>query len=207
MPTLDVTLVPVALSSDVSRGDNQTVAALVKEMAGSDPGGMLEPARALLPLANLNVKAREPYVTYADTLEGGGLGLRDEIHLLRFIEAGATNEYYHGILAWPASRYPRSWGFVGIAYIGGWAALSLSHIGGVYDPGFPHTFAHELGHNLTLRHAPGCGAGGPDPDYPYTDAYTGVWGVDFSTGRRLRQTDQSGSPQGFHVLLRTVVGQ
>ena len=182
LPTLDLTLVPVALSSDVSRGDNETVAALVKEMAGADAQGMLEPTRALLPLADLNVKAREPYVTYADTVDGGGVGLRDEIHLLRFIEAGATNEYYHGILAWPASRYPRSWGFVGIAYIGGWAALSLSHIGGVYDPGFPHTVAHELGHNLTLRHAPGCGAGGPDPDYPYTDAYTGVWGVDFSTG-------------------------
>ena len=182
LPPLDVTLVPIALSSEVSKGDNEMVAALVQDMAGSDSRGALEPTRALLPLSELNVRAREPYVTQADTLEDGGLGLRAEIHLLRFIEAGATDEYYHGILAWPASRYPQSWGFTGIAYIGGWAALSLSHIGGVYFTGFPDTFAHELGHNLSLYHAPGCGAGGPDPEYPYPNAFTGVWGVDFNTG-------------------------
>ena len=182
LPPLDVTLVPIALSSEVSKGDNEMVAALVQDMAGSDSRGTLEPTRALLPLSELNVRAREPYVTQADTLEDGGLGLRAEIHLLRFIEAGATDEYYHGILAWPASRYPQSWGFTGIAYIGGWAALSLSHIGGVYFTGFPDTFAHELGHNLSLYHAPGCGAGGPDPEYPYPNAFTGVWGVDFNTG-------------------------
>ncbi len=184
LPPLDVTLVPVAFSSEVSRGDNALVAALVKDMAASDSHAALQETRALLPLSDLNVKQREPYVTQADTTEEGGVGLRDEIHLLRFIEAGGTNEYYHGILAWPASRYPFSWGFAGIAYIGGWAALTLSHVEGVYrgDGPFGSTLAHELGHNLTLRHAPGCGAGGPDPDYPYPDAYTGVWGVDFSTG-------------------------
>ena len=184
LPPLDVTLVPVALSSEVSRGDNEAVAALVKDMGASDSHAALRETRVLLPLSELNIRVREPYTTQADTVEGGGIGLRNEIHLLRFIEAGGTNEYYHGILAWPASRYPASWGFTGIAYIGEWAALTLSHIGGVYrgDGPFGSTLAHELGHNLTLRHAPGCGAGGPDPDYPYTDAYTGVWGVDFGTG-------------------------
>jgi len=184
LPSLDVTLVPVALSSEVSRGDNEAVAALVKDMGASNSHAALQETQSLLPLSELNITVREPYTTQADTLEEGGVGLRDEIHLLRFIEAGGTNEYYHGILAWPASRYPFSWGFSGIAYIGGWAALTLSHVQGVYrgDVPFGSTLAHELGHNLTLRHAPGCGAGGPDPDYPYTDAYTGVWGVDFSTG-------------------------
>ena len=182
LPPLDVTLVPVAFSSEVSKGDNEMVAALVRDMATNDSRATLQPARALLPLTELNVRLREPYATQADTLEDGGIGLLDEIHLLRFIEAGATDEYYHGILAWPASRYPGSWGYTGIAYIGGWAGLTLSHIGGVYRTGFPDTFAHELGHNLSLRHAPGCGAGGPDPAYPYDGAFTGVWGVDFDTG-------------------------
>lgn len=184
LPTLDVTLVPVALSSEVSRGDNEAVAALVKAMGASDSHAALQETNVLLPLSELSISVREPYTTQADTLEDGGVGLRDEIHLLRFIEAGGTNEYYHGILAWPASRYPGGWGFTGIAYIGGWAALTLSHIGGVYrgDGPFGSTLAHELGHNLTLRHAPGCGAGGPDPNYPYDQAFTGVWGVDFSTG-------------------------
>ena len=184
LPSLDVTLVPVALSSDVSRGDNAEVAALVKDMGASNSHAALQETQVLLPLSELNISVREPYTTQADTLEEGGFGLLDEIHLLRFIEAGGTNEYYHGILAWPASRYFRSWGFGGVAYIGGWAGLTLSHIEGVYrgDGPFGSTLAHELGHNLTLRHAPGCGAGGPDPNYPYDEAYTGVWGVDFSTG-------------------------
>ncbi len=184
LPPLDVTLVPVALSSEVSRGDNAAVSALVKDMGAGNTHAALRETQALLPLSELNVSVREPYTTQADTLEDGGFGLLAEIHLLRFIEAGGTNDYYHGILAWPASRYPGSWGFSGVAYIGGWAGLSLSHIEGVYrgDGLFGSTLAHELGHNLTLRHAPGCGAGGPDPDYPYPDAYTGVWGVDFSTG-------------------------
>lgn len=184
LPSLDVTLVPVALSSEVSRDDNESVAALVRDLGASNSHAALRETQVLLPLSELNISVREPYTTQADTLEEGGVGLRDEIHLLRFIEAGGTNEYYHGIVAWPASRYPASWGFTGIAYIGGWAALTLSHIAGVYrgDGPFGSTLAHELGHNLTLRHAPGCGAGGPDPDFPYTDAYTGVWGVDSSTG-------------------------
>lgn len=184
LPPLEVTLVPVVLTSDVSRGDNAAVGALVKDMGAGNAHAALQETQALLPLSELNISVREPYVTQADTLEDGGYGLLAEIHLLRFIEAGATNDYYHGILAWPASRYPSSWGYTGIAYIGGWAGLTLSHRAGVYrgDGPFGSTLAHELGHNLTLRHAPGCGAGGPDPDYPYTDAYTGVWGVDFSTG-------------------------
>ena len=184
LPAMDVTLVPVAFSSQVSKGDNEAVAALVKEMGASNSHAALEETQVLLPLSELNIKVREPYTTQADTVEEGGVGLLDEIHLLRFIETGGTNEYYHGILAWPASRYPFSWGFSGVAYIGGWAGLTLSHVAGVYrgDGPFGSTLAHELGHNLTLRHAPGCGAGGPDPDYPYIDAYTGVWGVDFSTG-------------------------
>ena len=39
--------------------------------------------------------------------------------------------------------------------------------------------AHELGHNLSLYHAP-CGpAGDLDPSYPYADGSTGAWGYDF----------------------------
>ena len=184
LPALDVTLVPIALYADVSRGDNEAVAALVKDMGAANSHGALRETQALLPLSELNISVREPYTTQADTVEEGGFGLLDELHLLRFLEVGATNEYYHGILAWPASRYPATWGFAGVAYLGGWAGLTLSHVSGVYrgDGPFGSTLAHELGHNLSLRHAPGCGAGGPDPDFPYTDAYTGVWGVDFSTG-------------------------
>ena len=39
--------------------------------------------------------------------------------------------------------------------------------------------AHEVGHNLGLRHAPCGGALGTDESYPYPNGSTGVWGYDF----------------------------
>ncbi len=38
--------------------------------------------------------------------------------------------------------------------------------------------AHELGHNLSLGHAPCIANTGLDPAYPYADASTGSWGYD-----------------------------
>ncbi len=46
--------------------------------------------------------------------------------------------------------------------------------------------AQELGHALARGHAPGCGAGGPDPNYPqyngYGTASIGEFGMDYATG-------------------------
>ena len=49
----------------------------------------------------------------------------------------------------------------------------------------PGTIAHELGHNMSLKHAP-CG-GTPDVDhaYPHSDGTIGDWGYDFRDGGRL----------------------
>ncbi|MCY3808686.1 MAG: M66 family metalloprotease [Gemmatimonadetes bacterium] len=72
---------------------------------------------------------------------------------------------------------------------GYWMGLmpSFSDVRGVAD-GVPSTssasvpvawiIAHELGHNLSLRHAPCGGAGSPDPAYPYGDGSIGAWGYD-----------------------------
>jgi hypothetical protein len=44
---------------------------------------------------------------------------------------------------------------------------------------------HEMGHNLGRRHAPGCGAGNPDPGWPggsnYLGGLIGVWGLDVAS--------------------------
>lgn len=39
----------------------------------------------------------------------------------------------------------------------------------------PFVMAHEIGHVHGRRHAPGCGAGGPDPSYPHANATIGQW--------------------------------
>ena len=46
------------------------------------------------------------------------------------------------------------------------------------------TIAHELGHNMSLEHAPCCflclGLSGVDPHYPYSEGNIGAWGYDFT---------------------------
>ena len=39
----------------------------------------------------------------------------------------------------------------------------------------PDVIAHELGHNLSLYHAPCGGAQGPDPSFPQRDGSIGSW--------------------------------
>ena len=90
--------------------------------------------------------------------------------LLRLIDllriADGDPGYYLGIVS--AS---------GVAYLGGRA--SLAQMTG-------STIAHEIGHNLSLRHAPCGGPQGIDPHYPYESGRTGAWGLDQATGSQWR---------------------
>lgn len=183
LDTFDLTLVPIAFGSDQT-GRNDAVAALAEDMAGEDSRDALHPTRVMLPIADMKVTAREPYVTWADTLEQGILALLDELRLLRHIEAGDTDTHYHGLFASPATHYPDNWsGILGAAYVSAWTGLSLSHDRtGKYFSGLPITVAHELGHNLSLLHAP-CGTFiGVDPRFPHPRAAIGVWGYEPGTG-------------------------
>ena len=84
---------------------------------------------------------------------------------------------------------------------GYWMGLmpSFSDVRGVAD-GIPGTssasvtkawiVAHELGHNLSLRHAPCGGAGGSDPAYPYEGGGIGAWGYDHR-GESLIDKDEA----------------
>ena len=48
-------------------------------------------------------------------------------------------------------------------------------------PDAPITVAHEIGHDWGRRHAPCGGAGGPDPNYPYSLGLIGAYGLDQET--------------------------
>ena len=61
---------------------------------------------------------------------------------------------------------------VGVAELPGTSSASTPN---------PWVMAHELGHNLNLRHAP-CGVQGDDPGYPYDDGSIGAWGYDHRSG-------------------------
>ncbi|MFT3915456.1 MAG: zinc-dependent metalloprotease family protein [Anaeromyxobacteraceae bacterium] len=75
-------------------------------------------------------------------------------------------------------------GVAGIGYVPGRAAIGWDKMraGDPEGSSSSGVLAHEVGHNFGLSHAPGCSAGGPDPNYPYAGAVIGAYGLDVATG-------------------------
>ena len=119
---------------------------------------LMSGTHALLPIAdNYEAEVSAPYVAdLLNYLENGGKGaVLGELFKLWNVEA-EPDEFYHGI-------YFGSIG--GIANISGQVAVSEVSVNSVIP--------HELGHNFSLSHTPGCFARGPDEDYPYPEGGLG----------------------------------
>ena len=162
VPTLDLTVVPFvwAAGSDLSIVD-------VAEGMAADPQGheMLWHTRTLLPVRDLDVKAHEPILTSTT-----------DVFTL----------YRETALAWTLEgRRGRYMGIMPTYVIGGQSGIAT--IGGGYNFSVadPFVIGHEIGHNLSLRHAPCGGAGGPDPAFPQPDGTVGDRGYDFRAGGAL----------------------
>ena len=176
LPPLNLTIVPVLYRTEARRETNPVVEDVTRDMAGTDSYGTIGHLRAILPIGDLNVSLREPYYTFADTMVGGDQHLFDEIALLRHLEAGGTNEYYHGIFFHPRRA---DWPSLGRGDQPGYAATS-----GIWDTpsGLKDVVAHEFGHNLSLWHAY-CGVPPSHPAYTaHADGSIGVWGHRFTDG-------------------------
>ena len=123
---------------------------------------MLGATRTLLPVGGLAVTAHEPVLSSSNS----AFVIRDETKAIRAIESGAG--HYMGMMARPVT------GASGVAFLPGRVSFSVPWEG---------TIAHELGHNMNLRHSP-CGrTPGTDPSYPYAGGVIGAWGYDFEGGR------------------------
>ncbi len=163
LPPLDLTVVPVLVASAPDERVFDWTGELKPE------GEHLRLARSVFPISDLGVEVHEPYVTSADLTTGAGWGqLLGELTFLHMSEG--SRGYYYG-----AVELPEGSPWKGLGYIGGFR-VSVGAPDG-------ETLAHELGHNLSLRHAPCGGAVGPDADYPYSGGDIGVWGYDFHGGR------------------------
>ncbi len=82
---------------------------------------------------------------------------------------GRPNRYYYGLV----NIYCGGSCIAGLGYLGGNKAAVGWNGWGVSHNGASGTHAHEVGHNHGLPHAPGCGAGNPDPLYPYASGLIG----------------------------------
>ena len=126
-------------------------------------------ARALMPIASMETEIHSVHHTGADlSTEDGWHQWIGEMHLL-FLTEGRRG-YYYGVAAVPIPAY-----------------LGLGFLGSPVSVGVPedYVYAHELGHNMNLLHAP-CGTQGYlDPDYPYVGGRIGIWGYDIRDNQLL----------------------
>ena len=128
-----------------------------------DPEAYMTSLLDLLPIADDYRAGTGDVLVY----EGEQWNQRDAaLQLLHLWNAQAdADEFYHGIF-----DYPFDGSSCGFAWYGSPVAVS----GQLDDGCTPNIYAHEVGHNFQLDHAPGgCGANDPDPDYPYEGAGVG----------------------------------
>ena len=161
---LDLTVVPVVVASDTAQDED------VYDWTGklSADNETLQFPRSVLPISDLRVDVHEGIVTTADLTTGTGWGeLLAELLLLR-VKEGSRGYYYGAVVPAEGSRWR------GLGTIGYPVAVGAANA---------ETLAHELGHNMSLQHAPCGGAGDADEDYPHEGGIVGVWGYDVRARR------------------------
>ena len=160
MPVFDLTLVPFIWTET----HDSSIVDLTRAMAADPEAHEMFEDLHLLPIGEMRVTAHEPVLSSRNS----AFDLLRQTVAIRAMEGGTG--HYKGMMGRPVTDAG------GVAYRPGRSSFSQP---------WPGIIAHELGHNLSLRHAPGGGAGGPDPSYPYPDGSIGAWGYDFSNGGRL----------------------
>ena len=159
-PPMSLTAVPVLEATE----PDSSVLEWTRGISGDSPQlGLLKHA---FPFSEFTAKPHDIYMTSLDlTNADDQWGLVLELEALRTAERGTG--YYYGVAS------SNNGSVRGRARINGWASMGKASMPEV---------AHEVGHNLDLRHAPCGGAGGPDPTFPYPDGSIGMWGYDFRDG-------------------------
>ena len=154
MPRFDLTVIPFLWASE----PDSSVIGFAEGMA-ADPEGheLLAVTHTLLPVADIAVTAHAPVTSSSNS----GFAVLRETRAIAALEG--VGGHHMGLMA-------------GFSDVGG-----VAYLGGRWSASVPRqdVMAHELGHNMSLRHAPCGGAGGPDPRFPYPGGSIGAWGYDF----------------------------
>ena len=165
MPIFDLTLVPFVWTGN----HDSSIVDLVRAVASdAENHEMLGETRRLLPVGRLEVKAHDAVLSSSNN----AYQLLYQTRAIRSMEGGTG--HYMGMM-------PGSWvgPVAGVAQRPGRSSFSIPSAG---------VIAHELGHNMSLYHAP-CNVfypvgdpNAPDPWYPHTDGSIGAWGYSFQEG-------------------------
>ncbi len=171
VPPLHLTLVPF-----VSRADNDRQAVrFVANATEDDP--MFFQTKTLLPVGEFKIAKHGTVTIDSNSI----FDMLAEMQKSRILEQGTG--HWMGLNAVAV-------GAGGVAYLGANSnpvrgKISMSRLSA-------ETIAHELGHNLNLRHATCSGSeGNPDNTFPYDNGQTGVWGYDPRDGGSLVSPDRA----------------
>ena len=166
VPDFELTAIPFLYTED----PDSSVIEDVEEMADDEEDHeLLHDTYDLLPIEEMSVEGHAPVEIDTENL----LTVLSRTGAIRAAEGGSG--YWMGLME------KDRWGVTGVAYRPGTTSASVPDAS---------TMAHELGHNLSLWHAP-CGyPSNVDPDYPYEDGSIGAWGYDHR-GDSLIDKDQA----------------
>ena len=169
-PRFHLTLVPFLNATAPDSSTLEDVSAMAADPDGHE---LLRDVRTLLPIAEIDVVAHDPVLVSTPDI----FSILGQVRAMRLMQGGSGYwmGVWDGVLNAGITTAAR-----GVAYLGDQESASIRHA---------RTIAHELGHNLSLEHAP-CGSPDlTDPWFPHADGRTGAWGYDL--GRHTLVTPEA----------------
>ncbi|MDE3256618.1 MAG: leucine-rich repeat domain-containing protein [Gemmatimonadota bacterium] len=162
VPPLHLTLIPILWETEPDASVVESVSAMAADPEGHE---LLADVRTLLPIAEFTAVAREPVHTSTQNINRR----LAQVEAMRIMEGGSG----HWMGVWQpnySSEFSSHPATAGLAYLSGRASMSIRDAS---------TIAHELGHNLSLPHAPCGDPNDVDPWFPHSGGSIGAWGYDF----------------------------
>jgi hypothetical protein len=171
----DLTFLPVLNTADAQTGN----------VSSATAASYLRAVRLLHPMWQYTASVHAVFTFTGGLFEssdqnGAMANLLQQVEMLRLAE-GASH-YYYGVMHLPYTSGQVGLGYINTGAPGSRSAIGWDQLGTNPLTDASETYAHELGHNMGLFHAPCGGATSPDPNYPYAGGQVGVYGYNVVTG-------------------------